>query len=831
MTVDEEVAGRTYQYKHGDRPLEGYTIQRAAGRGGFGEVYFAVSDGGREVALKLVMTYEQIELRGISQCMNLKSPQLVTIFDVKYGTDGRPWVIMEYVSGPSLRELLDAAPSGLGVAKAAFFLREIGKGLTYLHDCGIVHRDLKPGNIFYENGYVKIGDYGLSKAMSMTRHSGQTVAVGTLHYMAPEIGEGRYDRTIDIYALGALLYEMLTGQVPFYGSSPAEVLMKHLTSQVCLDGIEEPFQSAIRKAMAKNPAERFQSVQEMVEAIFGSEHVRNSVSQFSPASLTQIAGRAAQHVGAPGSFPPRGRSDVPKDKWENLAERFSEKLALVGDRLIEAGDRIAGKRRTANPPALGAMGSDPLTPAARMTMAFLAMCLAAFVAGIGAGDRNGPFGAFFALFAIGGAMIGVNVAWRAIGSGLRTESKWVQRFALGAPAAIGATILSFPWWFALHNLPSTLEACFGAMLLIEWQQRLSPDRKERLSVGHLFTSGICAVVLAGMLDDNQPLTAIATVVGASAAVSLSSAWRPRAVGLAPPPIPTPAAAPPAPPVPTPMQSGPSPAPHTSVAQGKAPAPRFTGFGGAMFLLAPLILWTWCFVAVNHSRKPVSLVLLAAAVIVTIQVFKPNRGGFMFNANTSTADEMMSQDSSLGGFASSVARGVAGLIGSMLLMASILLALSVAMDVPGLFASGVLDARLPHDLEMAFGTRQWPRLMMESATATCLVTSVVSLVLLLMARRHGGGAHMFRTVLGVGVLLGAAVTLGRMLPDLAYVTPAATPGQTIDAYFQQVQFPAVLKASFIFLLGAFLLGWPACRSRRARMNHQAADPAAKQDSGK
>ncbi|MGA2231967.1 MAG: serine/threonine-protein kinase, partial [Tepidisphaeraceae bacterium] len=206
MTLDEPIAARGFQYKHGDKPLEGFTIQRAAGRGGFGEVYYALSDSGREVALKLVHTYEQIELRGISQCMNLKSPHLVTIFDVKYGDDGRPWVIMEFVNGPSLRELLDAAPSGLGSAKAAFFLREIGKGLTYLHDCGIVHRDLKPGNIFYENGYVKIGDYGLSKTMSVTRHSGQTVAVGTLHYMAPEIGEGRYDRSIDIYALGALLF-------------------------------------------------------------------------------------------------------------------------------------------------------------------------------------------------------------------------------------------------------------------------------------------------------------------------------------------------------------------------------------------------------------------------------------------------------------------------------------------------------------------------------------------------------------------------------------------------------------------------------------------------
>lgn len=85
-------AARSYQYQHGDRPLDGFTIQRGAGRGGFGEVYYALSDSGREVALKLVQTYEQIELRGISQCMNLKSPHLVTIFDVKYGTDGRPSV-------------------------------------------------------------------------------------------------------------------------------------------------------------------------------------------------------------------------------------------------------------------------------------------------------------------------------------------------------------------------------------------------------------------------------------------------------------------------------------------------------------------------------------------------------------------------------------------------------------------------------------------------------------------------------------------------------------------------------------------------------------------
>src|SRR3954471_17590408 len=110
-----------FQYKHGDRPLEGFTIQRAAGRGGFGEVYYALSGSGREVALKAVTGYEQIELRGISQCMNLKSPHLVSIFDVKYNALVLPLVIMEYVSGPRLRQLLDEHPAGLGEQKSAFF--------------------------------------------------------------------------------------------------------------------------------------------------------------------------------------------------------------------------------------------------------------------------------------------------------------------------------------------------------------------------------------------------------------------------------------------------------------------------------------------------------------------------------------------------------------------------------------------------------------------------------------------------------------------------------------------------------------------------------------
>ena len=245
-----------FTHPSGSRPLDGYTIHRGIGRGGFGEVYYAISDGGREVALKYLRDNPQIELRGVSNCMNLKSPYLVTIFDVKQSSDGDYFIIMEYISGASLAELLAAESNGMGPEKAAFFLREIAKGLAFLHDRGIVHRDLKPGNIFYEDGYVKIGDYGLSKIMAASQHSGQTMSVGTVHYMAPEVGSGNYDRTIDIYALGVVLYEMLLGRVPFSGASMGEVLMKHLTAQPEVDELPEPFPRVIRKALAKDPSDR-----------------------------------------------------------------------------------------------------------------------------------------------------------------------------------------------------------------------------------------------------------------------------------------------------------------------------------------------------------------------------------------------------------------------------------------------------------------------------------------------------------------------------------------------------------------------------------------------
>ena len=532
-------ANRGFQYKHGDRPLDGYVIQRGAGRGGFGEVYYAISDSGREVALKVVQTYEQIELRGISHCMNLKSPHLISIFDIKYGQDGRPWVIMEFVAGPSLRELLDASPSGLGVQKAAFFLREIGKGLTYLHECGIVHRDLKPANIFYENGYVKIGDYGLSKAISTSQHSGQTVTVGTVHYMAPEVGEGRYDQSIDIYALGALLHEMLTGQVPFFGSSAAEVLMKHLTNPVDVTNVPEPFASVIRKAMAKNPADRYQSVQEMVEAVFGSEHVRNSVSSFSPDDLTMVAGQVARKLPGNSSFAASSTPGVGSPAWNfqnrfngQVNNRFERRLNRGIERLNRARERLERKfgPLSAQSPAADLQPvNDPIPVAQRRALMVIALAITAFGTGLAAEEHgNVILPALFTFTAALGATIGVLVGHWRLWPTVREDQTILRHLAVGGPATVLAALLSLPFWvFAargegLGNVGELWIAIIVSLFFLNWGKRMNPQRSPRVQLGHLIVAAVPGLILGCNLP------AMGVAVGATLALEVLMPWAPGA---------------------------------------------------------------------------------------------------------------------------------------------------------------------------------------------------------------------------------------------------------------------------------------------------------------
>jgi hypothetical protein len=264
---EQRAAGLRFTHPSGSRPLDGYTIKRGVGRGGFGEVYFAISDAGKEVALKLIRRNLDVELRGVSQCLNLKHPNLVILYDIKQGDNEDSWVIMEYVAGECLDEIVARNPEGMPIPEVLAWMHGTGAGVAYLHDRGIVHRDLKPGNIFCDEGIVKIGDYGLSKFISCSRRSGQTESVGTVHYMAPEVANGRYGKEIDVYALGIMLYEMLTGHVPFEGESVGEVLMKHLTAQPDVSRLPDPYRMIVARALAKDPEKRFRTVGELLAAL------------------------------------------------------------------------------------------------------------------------------------------------------------------------------------------------------------------------------------------------------------------------------------------------------------------------------------------------------------------------------------------------------------------------------------------------------------------------------------------------------------------------------------------------------------------------------------
>ncbi len=555
-----------YRYKHGDRPLEGFTIQRAAGCGGFGEVYYAISDGGREVAIKAVQNYEQIELRGITQCMNLKSPHLVTIFDVKYNQHNEPFVIMEYVSGPSLRDLLLESPEGLGVQKSAFFLREIAKGLSYLHDCGIVHRDLKPSNIFYENGYVKVGDYGLTKSISASRHSGHTITVGTVHYMAPEIGAGKYNFGIDIYALGVLLYEMLIGDVPFVGGSPGEILMKHMTAEPELDKIEEPFRGVIKKALAKDPDKRYQSVQEMVEDLFGSENIRNSVSHFSPDELSIVAGRIA----AKAEIDEKLDSDKPtvdmtpaavdgvEKQISGTAQRFAQQVDDIGrsvaDKFDAKVDKILGAKKTRIPGV-----TDPILPGQRHFLAFISMAVVALGAGllVSGNDKAMILPTALMVFVMTGVCANsILHSQRRWFANLEPQSQWLSRlvtscFASSMAAIVGFVLLKILSSRGVGIIPSnpfeggrSIHLPFGMslfrigvfknfgsvwlsmavpMFFVDWRRISMPVRAKRLSLGSALWIGMLGAIAATIFG-STPIVIAAILAGTSLVVQTTSSF-------------------------------------------------------------------------------------------------------------------------------------------------------------------------------------------------------------------------------------------------------------------------------------------------------------------
>lgn len=336
------------------KPLDGYTIKRAIHRGGFGEVYYALSDAGKEVALKLLQQNLEIELRGVTQCMNLKHPNLVTIFDVRQDGDNDHWIVMEYVRGKSLDKVIDELNGPMPIEEVERWLAGMVAGLSFLHDRGIVHRDLKPANVFQENKVVKIGDVGLAKFITQSKRSAQTESVGTVYYMAPEVAHGRYGHEVDLYSLGIVLYEMLTGRVPFDGESTAEILMKHLSDKPDLSPLPKRLRPVLAAVLEKDPLKRTASAEQLLaefrKAVAGVEIPTRipdeSYAEYEASSKRDAAAFAWTEVGDKKWDKQKAKLDRKADRHKRIEER---KAARHERRMERHAERHARKQeRQAN---------------------------------------------------------------------------------------------------------------------------------------------------------------------------------------------------------------------------------------------------------------------------------------------------------------------------------------------------------------------------------------------------------------------------------------------------------------------------------------------------
>jgi serine/threonine-protein kinase len=255
-----------------------YELVSHVARGGMAQVYLAkdlLLD--RPVALKVLFPELSIDQafvrrfrREAQAAANLTHPNIVSIYD--WGEGARTYfIVMEYVDGRTLAQLIGEGP--LEPARAASIAADVAGALAFAHRHGVIHRDVKPGNVLIDNsGQVKVTDFGIARAVGGGAQEGltQTGAVmGTATYFSPEQAQGQpVDARSDIYSLGVVLYEMVTGRIPFAGDNPVAIAYKHVREDPVAptqvnQAVPPPLEAIVLQAMAKDPALRYQTAEEL----------------------------------------------------------------------------------------------------------------------------------------------------------------------------------------------------------------------------------------------------------------------------------------------------------------------------------------------------------------------------------------------------------------------------------------------------------------------------------------------------------------------------------------------------------------------------------------
>ncbi|HET8846426.1 MAG TPA: protein kinase, partial [Ktedonobacteraceae bacterium] len=310
-----------------------YELRRRIAQGGMAEVYLAYDrQVRRQVAVKVLYGRDEPFVRRFERealaVGALSHNHILPLYD--FGEQS-PWyyLVMPYVDGCTLRDYL-IRHKLLTLEEAASFLSQIASALQYAHDHGVVHRDVKPSNILLrQDGYAYLVDFGLAKAMQGAEALTSAGAmVGTPEYMAPEQSNGESDYRSDIYSLGIILYQMLTGQLPFMAESPVAVSLKHIQATPVAprklnSTLPQSIEDVILKAMAKNAEERYQAARDLATAFWKAlqqEMLREQIAN------EQGAGDAGlSNGGHPGS----AAGEEEKSTISSTATQVVEKEAAV----------------------------------------------------------------------------------------------------------------------------------------------------------------------------------------------------------------------------------------------------------------------------------------------------------------------------------------------------------------------------------------------------------------------------------------------------------------------------------------------------------------------
>src|SRR5215469_1018397 len=283
-----------------------YRLQSHLGRGGMSEVYLAYDElMHRDVAIKVVSSSHvdyverfQREARAIG---NLHHNHILPAFD--YGEQG-PWhyLVMPYIEHETLGDRLDRR-GRLSLEEAAEMLHQIASGLQYAHEHGIVHRDIKPSNILLrDDHHAYLADFGLAKEMNERGSVTQTgVLLGTPEYMAPELADAPASKSSDLYALGILLYQMVTGQLPFTAQTPLAVYMKQMHEQPVPPSRLNPaippeVEQVILRALDKDPRRRYLTPNALAYAYLEASSISRQTQEIIPGSASAARVQAVLSV-------------------------------------------------------------------------------------------------------------------------------------------------------------------------------------------------------------------------------------------------------------------------------------------------------------------------------------------------------------------------------------------------------------------------------------------------------------------------------------------------------------------------------------------------------